>query len=137
MNKYLQALSVVPSMLLPAAIYALTMPFSSMDSVISAWRTASGDVTSLTIGHMIIVIALFCVGTEIIKATRMSALGMADHVASLALLLVMALAYIAAPGFGSAVFFILMLMQTVDVAIGVIVSVSVARRDFTGAPFGS
>jgi hypothetical protein len=61
---------------------------------------------------------------------------MADHVASLALLLVMSILYLTVFGYGNGTWFLLCAMQTCDVAIGVIVSVSVARRDFGGGlPF--
>jgi hypothetical protein len=132
----LKTLSIVPTMLLPAVLYALLTPFTSTSKPIAVWNLSSGDMTVLTTGQIILLIAIVCLGVEVIKATRMSAWGMADHVASLALLLVMAILYLTVFGYGNGTWFLLCAMQTCDVAIGVIVSVSVARRDFGGGlPF--
>ena len=132
----LRTLSIVPTMLLPAVLYALLTPFTSTSKPIAVWNLSSGDMTVLTVGQIILLIAIICLGVEVIKATRMSAWGMADHVASLALLLVMAILYLTVFGYGNGTWFLLCAMQTMDVAIGVIVSVSVARRDFGGGlPF--
>jgi len=132
----LRTLSIVPTMLLPAVLYALLTPFTSTSKPIAVWNLSSGDMTVLTTGQIILLIAIVCLGVEVIKATRMSAWGMADHVASLALLLVMAILYLTVFGYGNGTWFLLCAMQTCDVAIGVIVSVSVARRDFGGGlPF--
>ena len=135
-NSFFKTLSIVPTMLLPAILYGLITPFTSTSKPIAVWNLSSGDMTTLTVGQIILLIAIICLGVEVIKATRMSAWGMADHVASLALLLVMAILYLTVFGYGNGTWFLLCAMQTMDVAIGVIVSVSVARRDFGGGlPF--
>ncbi len=135
-NSFFKTLSIVPTMLLPAILYGLITPFTSTSKPIAVWNLSSGDMTVLTVGQIILLIAIICLGVEVIKATRMSAWGMADHVASLALLLVMAILYLTVFGYGNGTWFLLCAMQTMDVAIGVIVSVSVARRDFGGGlPF--
>jgi hypothetical protein len=132
----IKTLSIVPTMLLPAVLYALLTPFTSTSKPVAVWNLSSGDMTVLTVGHLIVLIGIICLSIEIIKATRMSAWGMADHVTSLLLLLVMAIFYLTVFGYGNAFWFLLCAMQTCDVAIGVIVSVSVARRDFGGGlPF--
>ena len=131
-----KTLSIVPTMILPALIYAALTPFTSTSKPIAVWNLSSGDMTVLTTGQLIILLGIICLSIEVIKATRMSAWGMADHVASLALLLVMAILYLTVFGYGNGTWFLLCAMQTMDVAIGVIVSVSVARRDFGGGlPF--
>lgn len=135
-NSFFKTLSIVPTMLLPAILYGLLTPFTSTSKPVAVWNLSSGDMTVLTTGQIILLIAIVCLGVEVIKATRMSAWGMADHVASLALLLVMAILYLTVFGYGNGTWFLLCAMQTMDVAIGVIVSVSVARRDFGGGlPF--
>ena len=135
-NSFFKTLSIVPTMLLPAILYGLITPFTSTSKPLAVWNLSSGDMTVLTVGQIILLIAIICLGVEVIKATRMSAWGMADHVASLALLLVMAILYLTVFGYGNGTWFLLCAMQTMDVAIGVIVSVSVARRDFGGGlPF--
>ena len=135
-NSFFRTVSIVPTMLLPAVLYALLTSFTSTSKPMAVWNLSSGDMTVLTVGQMIILLGIICLGVEVIKATRMSAWGMADHVTSLVLLLVMAVLYLTVFGYGNATWFLLCAMQAVDVALGVIVSVSVARRDFGGGlPF--
>jgi len=132
----LKTLSVVPMMIVPAFIYTIITPWTKTGSPAAVWNLVSGDTTVVTVGDVIVLLGIIALGVEVVKATRMSAWGMADHVASLVLLLVMMIAYVAVYGFGNTVWLILCAMQTMDVAIGVIVSVSVARRDFGGGlPF--
>ena len=136
MNMFLKSVSIVPTIILPAIVYGLITPFTTTSKPLVSWNLSSGDMTVLTVGQMILLLGIVCLGVEVIKATRMSAWGMADHVASLALLLVMAILYLTVFGYGNGTWFLLCAMQTMDVAIGVIVSVSVARRDFGGGlPF--
>ena len=132
----IKTLSIVPTMLLPALVYGFITPFTTTSKPVAAWNLSSGDMTVLTTGQLILLLGVICLGIEVIKATRMSAWGMADHVTSLVLLLVMAILYLTVFGYGNGTWFLLCAMQAVDVAIGVIVSVSVARRDFGGGlPF--
>ena len=132
----IKTLSIVPTMLLPALVYGFITPFTTTSKPVAVWNLSSGDMTVLTTGQLIILLGIICLGVEIIKATRMSAWGMADHVTSLVLLMVMAIVYLTVYGYGNGTWFLLCAMQAVDVAIGVIVSVSVARRDFGGGlPF--
>lgn len=132
----IKALSIVPTMLLPAIVYGFITPFTTTSKPLASWNLSSGDITVLTTGQFILLLGIICLGIEVIKATRMSAWGMADHVTSLVLLLVMAILYLTVFGYGNGTWFLLCAMQAVDVAIGVIVSVSVARRDFGGGiPF--
>lgn len=135
-NSFFKTLSIVPTMILPATLYGLITPFTSTSKPVAVWNLSSGDMTVLTVGHLLVLIGIICLGIEVIKATRMSAWGMADHVTSLILLMVMAIFYVTIFGYGNGTWFLLCAMQAVDVAIGVIVSVSVARRDFGGGlPF--
>lgn len=132
----IKTLSIVPTMLLPALVYGFITPFTTTSKPVAVWNLSSGDMTVLTTGQLIILLGIICLGIEVIKATRMSAWGMADHITSLVLLLVMAILYLTVYGYGNGTWFLLCAMQAVDVAIGVIVSVSVARRDFGGGlPF--
>ena len=136
MNMFLKSVSIVPTIILPATVYGFITPFTTTSKPLVSWNLSSGDITVLTTGQLILLLGIICLGIEVIKATRMSAWGMADHVTSLVLLLVMAVLYLTVFGYGNATWFLLCAMQAVDVAIGVIVSVSVARRDFGGGlPF--
>ena len=136
MSTFLKSISIVPTMLLPALVYGFITPFTTTSKPMAVWNLSSGDMTVLTTGQLIILLGIICLGIEVIKATRMSAWGMADHITSLVLLLVMAILYLTVYGYGNGTWFLLCAMQAVDVAIGVIVSVSVARRDFGGGlPF--
>lgn len=121
----------IPLVVVPLVLYAMALSFGAIDDGLLSWATPAGDVTSIRRSDCIILIAIFCLIIEVVKATSMKAIAMVDHLLSVAALLVMALFYFNVSGFGSASFLTLVFLQAFDVVAGVWVSIRVARRDFS------
>lgn len=121
----------IPLIVVPLVLYTMALSFGAIDAKLLSWTTPAGDVTSIRRSDCIILIAIFCLIIEVVKATSMKAIAMVDHLLSVAALLVMALFYFNVSGFGSASFLTLVFLQAFDVVAGVWVSIRVARRDFS------
>ena len=90
----------------------------------------SGDSWSLSPGDLIIVVGLVFLFIEIIKSTRTDAISLINHgIAALAFVLFL-IEFIIVRGFMNSTFFILMMMQLIDVIAGYTVTVVAAKRDF-------
>ena len=89
----------------------------------------SGDSWSLSPGDLIVVVGLVCLFFEIIKSTRTDAISLVNHaIAALAFVLFL-LEFLIVNGFMNSTFFILMMMQLIDVIAGYTVTVVAAKRD--------
>jgi hypothetical protein len=121
----------VPLIVVPLIAYSFALPLGPIDTKLFSWTTPAGDVTQIRRSDCIVLIAIFCLIIEVVKATSMKAIAMVDHLLSVAALLVMALLYFNASGFGTAPFLTLVFLQAFDVVAGVWVSIRVARRDFS------
>lgn len=90
----------------------------------------SGDSWSLSPGDLIIVVGLIFLFIEILKSTRTDAISLINHgIAALAFVLFL-IEFIVVRGFMNSTFFILMMMQLIDVIAGYTVTVVAAKRDF-------
>lgn len=121
----------VPLIVVPLIAYSFALKLGPIDTGLFSWTTPAGDVTQIRRSDCIVLIAIFCLIIEVVKATSMKAIAMVDHLLSVAALLVMALLYFNVSGFGSAPFLTLVFLQAFDVVAGVWVSIRVARRDFS------
>jgi hypothetical protein len=90
----------------------------------------SGGRWAFSIGDLILFVGLIFLFIEILKAARTKSDAIVNHSLSMVLLLFCVIAFLAFPGFGTSVFFLLMVMTLLDVVAGPIVSIVAARRDF-------
>ena len=89
----------------------------------------SGDSWSLSPGDLIIVVGLVILFFEIIKSTRTDTISLINHaIAALAFVLFL-LEFLIVKGFMNSTFFILMMMQLIDVIAGYTVTIVAAKRD--------
>ena len=94
----------------------------------------SGAEWIMTTGHIVLILGLFFLVLEILKATwTTSNSPIIDHVASLGLLILCLLEFILAPIAGTSTFFLITMMALVDVVGAFMISFTGARRDFGGA----
>lgn len=90
----------------------------------------SGDSWSLSPGDLIVVLGLVLLFVEIIKSTRTDSISLINHgIAALAFVLFL-LEFLIVKGFMNSPFFIIMMMQLIDVIAGYTVTVIAAKRDF-------
>ena len=91
---------------------------------------ASGDVWVVRWADVFIVFGLGLLFAELLRATQTHSGSIINHALSMVVFIVCLLEFILAPGFGTSVFFIFMMMTLLDVMAGFIVTIVTARRDF-------
>jgi hypothetical protein len=94
-----------------------------------AFRMMSGGTFSMTLGILIIGIALILFFVEIVKSTRTSNTSVLDHLLSTFVFVAYLVEFLLVQGAAHAVFFILMLISLIDVLAGFSVSIRAAGRD--------
>jgi hypothetical protein len=85
----------------------------------------------LTAGHIFVVAGLVALFFEIIKAARLGAGTIVDHMLSTATFIVALVEFLLVPFCGTATFFFLTIMALIDVVAGYSVSILSARRDYS------
>lgn len=88
---------------------------------------------SLTVGDVMVVFALVMLFVEIMRAASIHANVIYNHMASVIVMIVYVVEFVAYERAASSVFFILTIIAAIDVIAGVAVSIRMARRDFTYA----
>ncbi|MCX8567457.1 MULTISPECIES: hypothetical protein [Hyphomicrobiales] len=91
----------------------------------------SGGVFTLTLGDLLIVVALLLFFVEIVKATRTGSASVIDHLLSTFVFVAFLVEFLLMRGATSSVFFILVVIALLDVLAGFSVSIRSANRDVT------
>ena len=89
----------------------------------------SGDSWSLSPGDLIVVVGLVFLFVEILKSTRTDAISLINHAIAALTFVLFLLEFLIVKGFMNSTFFILMMMQLIDVIAGYTVTVVAAKRD--------
>lgn len=133
----LRILIVAPLLLIPIILYILISMSAGeagtaarLDSNIFSMPMMSGGRWTFSLGDFVLLIGLVFLFIEILKAARTKSDAIVNHSLSMVLLLFCVIGFLALPGFGTSVFFLLMVMTLLDVVAGPIVSIVAARRDF-------
>ena len=133
----LRALIVVPLLIIPIILYLFVSMSAGeggtaarLDANLFSIPMMSGGRWAFSLGDFILLIGLIFLFIEILKAARTKSDAIVNHSRSLVLLLFCVIGFLAIPGFGTSVFFLLMVMTLLDVVAGPIVSIVAARRDF-------
>ena len=115
------------------AFNALGMAGQWMDSESLYWDGVlpSGAEFYLKVGDLFVVAGLVALFFEIIKAARLGAGTIVDHMLSTATFIVALVEFLLVPFCGTATFFFLMIMTLIDVVAGYSVSILAARRDYS------
>lgn len=91
----------------------------------------SGATWSLDVRDLLLVIGLFALYIEILRATRTNSASMTNHVLSIMTFAAFLIEFITLPSLGNSTFFLLMVMSLIDVIAGFTVTVSTAHRGIT------
>ena len=133
----LRALIIAPLLIIPVFIYLLVSLTAGeagtqarLSSALFSMPMMSGGRFVFTMGDFILLFGLIFLFIEILKAARTKSDAIVNHSVSMVLLLFCVIGFLAFPGFGTPVFFLLMVMTLLDVVAGPIVSIVAARRDF-------
>jgi len=130
-------LAAVPLLIVPFLIYNLGLAgvFGNGASgdpwaeTILSVNMMSGGVFSLTLGDLMIVIALIFFFVEVLKSTRTSNASILDHLLSTFVFVAFLVEFLLVKGAAHPVFFILMVIALIDVLAGFSVTLRSAGRD--------
>jgi len=96
-----------------------------------SFQMMSGGVFSMTLGMLMIVIALLLFFVEIVKSTRTSNASVLDHLLSTFVFVAFLVEFLLVRGAAHPVFFVLMVIALIDVLAGFSVSLRSAGRDIS------
>ena len=129
-----------PLLALPVLIYnllALTLAggFSGVDAParmsmqLFTVRTASRAVWAITLGDLLLTVALIVLFVELLKSTASRQVAIINHSLSMVLFIVCLVEFLLFPAFATSAFFLLTLMVLLDVLAGFIVTIVASRRE--------
>jgi hypothetical protein len=91
----------------------------------------SGGMWTITLGDMVLAVALFVLFFEILKSTRTGGNSVVDHALSMIVFVVCLILFLIWPPAATSLFFLIMLTSLIDVIAGFSVTIRAARRDYT------
>jgi hypothetical protein len=123
-----------PLLLVSFAIYniiAFLMPGVSWTGAVTTVRMVSGADWSMSVGDMLIALAIVLLCGEVLKSTRIGIRTVVDHALSLMLFLGMLVEFLLVKQAATATFFLLLVVGFIDVLAGFAVTLRSAQRDLT------
>ena len=96
-------------------------------------RMFSGDEWGVSTADIILSLALGLLFVEVVKSTRTDAPSIINHGLSMLVFVFYLLMFVTLRGFSNSTFFLLTVMQFVDVVAGFTVTIVAAKRDIGGA----
>ena len=127
-------IQIFPLLLIPALIYAM-IAFPAGDKVTEAMASqafamplASQALWVVTWGHIIVMLSVITLFLEILKSTTPSSAQMIDNGLSVAVFIVTFILWLLVRPFGTAEFFIIVLMCLLDFLAGSVIMTRVSQR---------
>ena len=123
-----------PLLLVPFAIYniiAFLMPGVTWAGVVSTVHMMSGADGTMSVGDILIALAILLLCGEVLKSTRIGIRTVVDHALSLILFLVMLAEFLLVKQAATATFFLLLVVSFIDVLSGFAVTLRSAQRGLT------
>ena len=123
-----------PLLLIPFAIYniiAFLMPGVSWTGAFTTVHMVSGGDWSMSVGDILITLAILLLFGEMMKSTRIGIRTVVDHALSLVLFLGIMAEFLLVQQAATATFFLLLVISFVDVLGGFAVTLRSAQRDLT------
>ncbi|WP_412050300.1 hypothetical protein ACK6D9_01025 [Hoeflea sp. Naph1] len=128
-------LAAIPLMIVPLVLYNLVMlgmiggGVSGLGSTVTSMSMMSGATWTMSLGDLLIVIALGLLFIEVLKATRTGAWSVIDHMLSMFVFVAFLVEFLLVRDAATQVFFILMVIALIDVIAGFSVAIRSAGRD--------
>ena len=126
-------LLVVPLLLYNAFAFFIFADYETdfRDAYLLRVTMPSGEVFVLTVSATIIIMALVLLVMEVVKAARIGAGSIVDHVLATILLVVFVVEFLLVPQAATGTFLVLGVISLVDLICGFAVSIRTASRDIT------
>lgn len=103
---------------------------ATLNSTLFTVPMASGASWSLTSGDLLILLSLFMLFFELLKATTSRRVAIVNHSLSMIVFIVCLVEFLLVPAFATSIFFLITMMTLLDVLAGFIVTIITARKDF-------
>ncbi len=133
-------LTNVPLLIVPFLVYNIQVVFNGG---VAIWDQEVftlplvGAQWTMNMGDLMIVVSLFLLFFEVIKATRIGSSAVVDHLLSTFVLIAYVVEFVVYSFAAHSVFFILMIIALTDVLAGFVISIRSATRDVNvGAGYG-
>jgi hypothetical protein len=94
----------------------------------------SGDTWKLSWSHGLLLLSLVLLYFELMKSTNGAQNSVANHMFSIGVLVLCAIAFLMFPGFGTSTFFLIACMALLDVIAGFAITIVASRREIVNAP---
>jgi hypothetical protein len=123
-----------PLLLVPFAIYniiAFLMPGVTWTGVVSTVHMVSGVDWTMSVGDILIALAILLLCGEVLKSTRIGIRTVVDHALSLILFLGMLVEFLLVKQAATATFFLLLVVSFIEVLSGFAITLRSAQRDLT------
>lgn len=127
--------AAIPLMIVPFILYNLVLVgligggVAGLGATVTSLSMMSGATWTMSLGDLLIVIALVLLFVEVIKATRTGAFSVLDHMLSMLVFVAFLVEFLLVRDAATQVFFILMVIAFIDVIAGFSVSIRSAGRD--------
>ncbi|WP_394691635.1 hypothetical protein [Hoeflea sp.] len=128
-------IATMPLMVVPFLLYNFIIlgfignGVSDLDATVTLLQMMSGATWTMSWGDVLIVISLVLLFIEVLKATRIGAWSVIDHMLSMLVFIGFLVEFLLVRDAATQVFFILMVIALVDVIAGFSVSIRSAGRD--------
>ncbi|KGF69635.1 membrane protein [Hoeflea sp. BAL378] len=128
-------LAAIPLMIVPLIAYNLVMVglfgagVAGLGSTVTSLSMMSGAVWTMSLGDLLIVVALVLLFVEVVKATRTGRWSVLDHMLSMFVFVAFLVEFLLVRDAATQVFFILMAIAFIDVIAGFTVAIRSAGRD--------
>ncbi|MEM7290757.1 MAG: hypothetical protein AAF412_10385 [Pseudomonadota bacterium] len=126
-------LTNVPLLIVPFIVYNIQVFFNGgvqiWDSQVFSIQLIHGDAWNMKMGDLMVMLALVLLFFEILKATRVGASSVIDHLLSTFVFIAYLVEFLVVQHAAHSVFVILMMIALVDVLAGFTVSIRSATRD--------
>jgi len=110
-------------------VIALSVP---IDGQVAAFSLPSGGAPlRVLFGDLVLALALVMFFIELMISTRPTRSSLVNHGMSMALFVLCLVLFLLVPAFGTATFFLVLLLTLIDVISGYSISIITARRDLT------
>lgn len=120
-----------PLLLIPFAVYNMIAFLLNMDfhQRMFGVPLLSGQSMDVSMGEVLIILAVLLLYVEILKSTRLSSKAIVDHVLSIVLFIIMVIEFITVQRAATSTFLILTALSFVDVIGGFTITIRTAQRD--------
>src|SRR6185436_10782998 len=130
--RYLPLL-VVPFLLYNAFAFLIFTDYATdfRDAFLWSMALPSGARFTLTVSTTILLLAVFLLGIEVVKAARIGAGSIVDHIFATVLLIAFVVEFLLVPQAATGTFLVLTVIALIDLICGFAVSIRSATRDIT------